>query len=170
MEQVTKKKRERGATGMVNIQIHAKSAGIYYGEALYQKVVIVANREPFTKRILQGALGLSSTFALSNQNFPIIAKVIWWTWGNVVRQYWQNSSFISHGGLRFQIFFFPSTGTSNFCPYFLQTSTPDWSDQSSKAQTLTHCLYLQWVPWFLFFSHAQAGLCLIWHSHSTSCH
>jgi len=52
---------------------------MYYGKPLNQNVAILANRDSFTKYILQGALGMRSMFALFNQNFPITAKVIYWT-------------------------------------------------------------------------------------------
>lgn len=70
-----KKKKGGVATGgIANIQIHAINAGIYYGELLNQKVVVLANREPFTKNILQGALGMRSMFAYLITIFQLLQK------------------------------------------------------------------------------------------------
>lgn len=81
LEQVTQKKSGEGRAtkGIDNIQIYSVNVGINYGELLNQKVVILAKREPFTKNMLQGALGMRSIFALFNQNFQITAKVVSWT-------------------------------------------------------------------------------------------
>lgn len=81
LEQVTQKKSGEGRAteGIANIQIYSVNVGINYGELLNQKVVILAKREPFTKNMLQGALGIRSVFALFNQNFQITAKVVSWT-------------------------------------------------------------------------------------------
>lgn len=86
--------------GIPNIQIHV---GIYYRELVNQKVVILANSEPFTKTILQRTLGMRSMFTLFNQNFQFTAEVIQQARVNALTE----KSFSSHHGLRFQqVFFF----------------------------------------------------------------
>lgn len=153
-EQVTKKKEGAATRDMATIQIHAINAEICYRELLNQKVAILANRESFIKNILQGALGMRNMFALFNQNFPVTAEAIQWTWVSVTRKALTEKFFLLPWWSEIPEDFLFCTGTSNFCPYFLQMSTLDWniSDQGSKSKTLPLCfLYLQWVPWSLLY-------------------